>query len=77
MKRLRLLLAVSILTMTLATVTAIAGQMPGGVTSPPPLPPVEASATSDIPNGVASTSTLIDPLTEFTLNLLRRVLSVF
>jgi hypothetical protein len=83
MKRLRLLLAISVLTVTFTTVTTMGGQMPGGVTSSPPPPPVEDS-TGQMPGGATSTitvtgetgTTAIDPATEFMLNLLQSLFSL-
>jgi hypothetical protein len=92
MKRLRLSLAVGILTMAFTVSTAIAGQMPTGITAPPP--PTENSVTGDIPGpGVTSTSpsteasatgdlpcgvtSAVDPVTEFTLSLLQSMFSLF
>lgn len=73
MKRLRLLLAASLLLVTLAIVPAMAGQMPGGITSTPP-PPAESSATGEMPFGATPA---IDPVTEFTLSLLQSLLALF
>ena len=72
MKRLRFSFAVGILTIAFAVSTAIAGQMPMGVTSQPPAP--EASVTGNMPLGAASA---IDPVTEFTLSLVQSLLSLF
>jgi hypothetical protein len=93
MKRLKLSFATGILTIAFAVSTAIAGQMPCGVTSPPPPPPAEASVTGDLPMGVTSTSSSsddsvtgnmpfgvtseINPVMEFTLGLLQSVLALF
>jgi hypothetical protein len=92
MKRLRILLATSILTLVFAASTAIAGQMPCGEVSPPP--PTDNSVTGDIQApGVTSASpsteasvtgdmpqgitSAIDPMTEFTLDLLQSMYSLF
>jgi hypothetical protein len=92
MKRLKLSFAIGILTIAFAVSTAMAGQMPTGVTPPPPPPPQE-SVTGDLPMGVTSTSTSpdgsvtgempfgvtpeVDPVMEFTLGLLQSVLAFF
>ena len=72
MNRVRRLCATTLLTVVLATSSALAGNMPMGVTSPPP--PSEASVTGDMPMGVTSA---IDPTTEFALGLLQSLLSLF
>lgn len=86
MNRVRQLCAITLLTVVLAASTALAGNMPTGVTSPPPPESVtgqmpggvtsssEASVTGDMPLGVASE---IDPVTELMLSLLQSVLSLF
>jgi hypothetical protein len=93
MNRFRQLCATTLLTIALAASTALAGNLPQGVTSPPP-PPTENSATGDIPGpGVTSEShsteasltgdmpcgvaLAIDPMTEFTLSLLQSMFSLF
>jgi hypothetical protein len=92
MKRLRILFVASILPVVFAVSTAIAGQMPTGVTSPPP-PSAENSVTGQMPGGVTSLSpstedsvtgdlpmgvtSAVDPATEFTLNLLQSMFSLF
>ena len=75
MKRLKLSFVASILTIAFAVSTSMAGQMPFGITSPPP-PPTETSATGQMPGGVTSSSEG-DPFTEFTLSLLQSVLALF
>jgi hypothetical protein len=62
-----------LLTVVLAASTALAGNMPFGVTSPPP-PPAEGSATGEMPQGVTSE---IDSVTAFTLNLVQNLLALF
>jgi hypothetical protein len=92
MNRVRQLCATTLLTLVLAASPALAGDLPMGVTSPPP-PPAENSIAGQMPFGVTSTSpstevsvtgempfgvtSAIDPVTEFTLNLLQSVLSLF
>ena len=82
MKQLRQLCAIAVLTFVLAS-SAFAGNMDcGDVPPPPPDPP--ASVTGDIQcgfmttNGTSSTEdALVDPATEFTLNMLQSVMSLF
>lgn len=89
MKRLKLPFAIGLLTIAFAFSTAIAGQMPTGVTSPPPPPPQESvmgqmpmgatsssdeSVTGEMPCGVTSA---VDPVVEITLGLLQSVLALF
>ena len=81
MKPLRQLCAVFVLTFVLAS-SAFAGDMQCGAVPPPPDPP--ASVTGDIQcgfmttNGTLSTeAAFVDPATEFTLNILQSVLSIF
>jgi hypothetical protein len=87
MKTLRRLCAVFVLTLVLA-LPAFAGEMPGGVTAPPP-PPSQATATGEITTGVTgeiSTGvtgdittgvTATDPATDIFLSLLQSLLSLF
>jgi hypothetical protein len=93
MNRFRQLCATTLLTLVLAASPALAGEMPQGVTSPPPPPPTENSVTGQMPCGVTSSSpssdasvtgempfgvtSAVDPVTEFTLNLLQSVFSLF
>jgi hypothetical protein len=56
----------------LAASSALAGDMPLGITSSSPSP--DASVTGHLPQGVTS---VIDPLTEFTLSLLQSMLALF
>jgi len=64
--------ATILLTVVLAASPALAGDMPGGVTSPSPSS--DASLTGEMPQGLTSA---IDPVTEFTLSLLQSLLSLF
>lgn len=91
MKRVRQLCGTTLLTLVLVVSSTIAGQIPYGVTSPPP--PTETSATGDMPCGVTSSSTSSeasvtgemplgvtsenDPVTELMLSLLQSVLALF
>ena len=91
MNRVRQLCATTLLTLALTTPTALAGDMPGGLTAPPPL--IRASATGQTPCGIASSSTsteaatagsmpqcvtpAIDPVTDLALSLLQSLLSLF
>jgi hypothetical protein len=88
MKRVRQLCGTLLLTLMLATSSAIAGQLPMGVTSPPP--PTETSATGDMPQGATSSSeasvtgnmpygdtAVIDPVTGLALSLLKSLLALF
>lgn len=85
MKTLRKLCTVFVLTLTLA-LSAFAGEISTGITSPPP--PAQATTgeistgyagemttgvTGDMSAGIAAT----DPATEFVLNLLQSLLSLF
>lgn len=72
MNRVRRLCATTLLIVVLAASPALAGDMPQGLTSTSPSS--EASVTGDMPQGVTSA---IDPVTEFTLNLLQSLLSLF
>jgi hypothetical protein len=81
MKHLRQLCAIAVLTFALASST-FAGQIDCGVVDPPPNPP--ASVTGDMQCGFMTTNemataedTFADPVTDFTLNILQSVLSVF
>jgi hypothetical protein len=92
MRSFRISVAAGILTVVFAVSTAMAGQMPTGITSPPPTQS-EASATGQMPTGITSPSpspdasltgempfgatSAIDPVTEFTLSLLQSLLSLF
>jgi len=73
MNRVRQLCATTLLTVVLAASSALAGDLPCGITSPPP-PSTGASVTGDMPQGVTSA---IDPVTEFTLSMLQSVFSLF
>lgn len=91
MNRFRQLCAITLLTVMLAASPALAGDLPMGVTSPPP--PTEKSITGQMPCGATSSSpssdasvagqipygvtSSVDPVTEFTLNLLQSLLSLF
>ncbi len=76
MKRIQRLIATFVLTLALA-LSAAAGNMPTpGIQSPPP----SAEATGNMPTpGVAATDSTsgIDPVTAFTLNLLQSLLALF
>ncbi len=72
MNRVRLLCVTTLLAVVLAASPALAGDMPMGITSSSPSS--EASVTGNMPQGVTS---VIDPVTEFMLNLLQSVLSLF
>ena len=81
MKPLRQLCATAVLTFALAF-SSFAGTIDCGAVDPPPDPP--ASVTGDIDcgfmatNGASSTeNAFVDPVTEFTLNMLQTVLSLF
>jgi hypothetical protein len=81
MKHLRQLCAAAVLTLMLAF-SAFAGNIECGAVPPPPDPP--ASVTGDIHCGVTATdrtssdeAAFVDPATDFTLNILRSVLSLF
>jgi len=91
MNRARRLCATTLLTVVLAASPALAGDMPGGITSPPPK--AEVSATGQMPGGVTSPSpspdasltgdmpfgatSAVDPVTEFALTLVQSLLSLF
>jgi hypothetical protein len=92
MNRVRQMCATTLLTVVMATSTALAGDMPGGVTSPPPFP-VERSVAGDLPRGTTSTLpssdnplngeipfggvATLDPMTESMLGLLQSMLTFF
>ncbi len=92
MKRVRQLCAITLLTLVLAASSAMAGQIPYGVTSPPPPPPQE-SVIGQMPCGTTSSSSSsddsvtghlpqgdtseIDPVMEFTLGLLQSLFALF
>lgn len=89
MKQLRLSLFATILTLALATST-LAGHMATGVASPPPPDPTVSAdghmatgftSTGDTSGGETSASSeatsIADPVTEITLNLLQSLLSLF
>jgi hypothetical protein len=79
MKKLKIFLAATILTLALA-VTAFAGDMPCGITSSPPSQPATtvASDTETAPSsGTVSETTAVDPVTEIALNFIQSVLSLF
>lgn len=87
MKRVGQLCATTLLTLVLTASSAMAGQIPYGVTSTPP--PTETSATGDMPGGATSSETSatgnmpfgdtseIDPVTGLALSLLKSLLSLF
>ncbi|MDT4955836.1 MAG: hypothetical protein QOJ02_3974 [Acidobacteriota bacterium] len=94
MNRFRQICAITLLSVLLSASPTLAGDMPGGVISPPPPPPTQTSVTGDMPGpGVTSSSTssdasvigdmplgvtsAVDPVTEFTLNVLQSVFSLF
>jgi hypothetical protein len=93
MNRFRQLCATTLLTLVMVASPVLAGEMPFGVTSPPPPPPPQQSVIGHLPQGVTSSSTSTDasvtgdlpygvtseigPVTEFTLNLLQSLLSLF
>lgn len=81
MKHLRQLCAIAILTFSLASST-FAGQIDCGVVDPPPTPP--AAITGQMATGITAAderssteNTFADPVTDFTLNILQSVLSLF
>jgi hypothetical protein len=82
MKCLRHLCFASVLTFALALST-FAGDIHTGVVSPPPPPPQTTSVMGEMATGVTtineeSTDTsYVDPVTEFTLNFLQDLLSLF
>lgn len=92
MNRVRRLCATTLLTIMLVASPALAGDMPLGITSPPPSP-ARASVAGDMPGGITSPSSsldasvtgdmplgvtsAIDPVTEFTLSLLQSLLALF
>jgi hypothetical protein len=82
MKHLRQLCATAVLTFALAF-SSFAGTIDCGVVSPPP-PPNPASITGDMATGItaadgtsAPKTAFVDPATDFTLNILQSVLSLF
>jgi hypothetical protein len=91
MNRVRQLCATILLTVILAASPALAGDLPCGVTSPPP--PAEDSVTGQMPYGITASSPTsdasvtgdmpygvvagIDPVTESMLGLLQSVLALF
>lgn len=81
MKPLRQLCAIAVLTFVLAS-SAFAGDIQCGVVDPPPNPP--ASVMGDMATGITATdrtssaeTAFVDPVTDFTLDILRSVLSLF
>jgi hypothetical protein len=90
MKRVRQLCATTLLTVLLVASPALAGNLPMGVTSPPP--PTETSVTGQMPMGATTSSpssdasvtgeipfgdtSEIDPVTGLALNLLQSLLSL-
>jgi hypothetical protein len=79
MKTLRQLCAAFVLTLALSF-SAFAGNMPAGVTEPPP-PDSEATSQGEMSTGVTGDmptgATTIDPATEALLNLLQSLLALF
>jgi hypothetical protein len=88
MNRFRQLCSITLLAVVLATSSALAGDLPCGVTSPQPT--TEASAIGDLPQGATSSSEAsvidnmpygdtaeIDPVTGLALSLLKSLLSLF
>jgi hypothetical protein len=92
MNRVRQLCAVTLLTVVLPTSSALAGDMPLGISSPPPSP-TEHVIAGQMPCGITSSSPSsdasltgnmpqgivsgIDPVTESMLGLLQSVLALF
>lgn len=89
MNRFRQLCATTLLTVLLAASPALAGEMPFGVASPPPPQPQNSiagqmpgpgvtsaspSVTGEMPQGLTSA---VNPVTEFTLNLLQSLFALF
>lgn len=78
MKRIQRLIATFVLTLALAF-SAVAGDMPTpGIVEPPPPPSTAVRGDMPCPGVEATSSTSgIDPVTEFTLSLLQSLLSLF
>lgn len=79
MKQLKRFLAATVLTLALV-VSALAGDMPCGVTSTPPSLTATAAASdteTTSTSGTASEITAVDPVTEIALGILQRLLSLF
>jgi hypothetical protein len=82
MNRLRQFCAATVLTLSIA-LTVFAGDMATGVAQLPPPPPQAVSAIGDVNCGCTVTNeestetSLVDPVTEFTLNILQSFLSLF
>ncbi len=80
MSRLHRFCIATVLTFAL-TLSAFAGDIHCGVVSTPPPPP--ASVMGEMPDGVTATdeesseTSFVDPVTEFTLNILQGLLSLF
>lgn len=79
MKTLQRLCAMCLLTLALS-LSASAGDMPAGITTPPP-PASQVTTQGDMSTGVAGDMgagiTATDSATEFVLNLLQSLLSLF
>jgi hypothetical protein len=80
MKHLRHLCAATVLTFTFVLAT-FAGDMQCGVVSSPPDPPAsvlgEPTTRVTVVNEESPATSIVDPLTELTLNLLQSVLALF
>lgn len=81
MKHLRQLCVVAVLTFMLA-LSAFAGNIECGAVEPPPSP--QASMTGEMATGITATDgtlsaevTSVDPVMDFTLIIVQRMLSVF
>jgi hypothetical protein len=81
MNRLRHFCAATVLTLTFAF-AVFAGDMATGVVQSPP-PPTHASVIGDISCGftamhkTTTETSFVDPVTQFTLNIMRSVLALF
>lgn len=80
MRTLRQLCAACVLALALA-LSAFAGDMTTGVTSPPPPPGSQVATAGDITTGttldISTGVTVTDPATEVMLSLLQSLLSLF
>lgn len=80
MKTLQRLCAVFVLTLTLSLST-FAGDMPTGITAPPPSPESQMTTRGDMTTGymgdMSAGVTSTDPATEIVLSLLESLLSLF